>query len=74
MKSKVDQFDAHTLVPVPVDLKKLSDVIDNDVVTKTDCSTKLGEIGKKILDHDHDKYITTQEFNKFASENFDVRL
>ena len=28
----------------------------------------------KILDHDHGKYITTQEFNKLTSENFSVRL
>ena len=25
-------------------------------------------------DHDHDKYITTQEFNKLASENFTAIL
>ena len=25
-------------------------------------------------DHDHDKYITTQEFNKLASENVTARL
>ena len=28
----------------------------------------------KILDHDHSKYITTQEFNKLAAENFTARL
>ena len=25
-------------------------------------------------DHDHDKYITTQEFNKLTSENFTATL
>ena len=29
---------------------------------------------KKIIDHDHDKYITTPEFSKLAAENFAVRL
>ena len=32
---------------------------------KTDCNPKISEIKKKITtDHDHDKYITTQKFNK----------
>ena len=29
---------------------------------------------KKILGHNHDKYITTQEFNKLKSENFEAIL
>ena len=29
---------------------------------------------KKITDHNHDKYITTQEFNKLISDNFADRL
>ena len=28
----------------------------------------------KITDHDHDKYITTPEFNKLTLENFAARL
>ena len=28
----------------------------------------------KISDHDHDRYITTQQFNKLISENFSARL
>ena len=36
---------------------------------------KLCDIENKIAtDHDHDKYITTQEFNKLTSENFATRL
>ena len=35
----------------------------------------MSEIENKITtDHDHDKYITTQEFNKLASENFTAIL
>ena len=35
-----------------------------DLVKKSHCNTKLGEIKKKILGHDHrSKYITTKEFN-----------
>ena len=36
-------------------------------------NTKINEIEKKITD-DHDKYITTQKFNKLTSENFASRL
>ena len=33
-KTKVDKLDIDTLLPVPVDLSKLSDVVKNDVVKK----------------------------------------
>ena len=35
LKTEVDKLDIHKLVPVPVDLSKLSDVVRNDVVKKT---------------------------------------
>ena len=35
LKTEVDKLDIDKLVPVPVDLSKLSDVVKNDVVTKT---------------------------------------
>ena len=42
---------------------------------RTDYNTQINLIEKKITtDHDHDKYITTQEFNKLTSENFTARL
>ena len=34
LKTKVDKLDIDTLLPVPVDLSKLSDVVKNDVVKK----------------------------------------
>ena len=47
----------------------------SNLVKKTDYNTKISEIKNKITaDHDHDKYITTQEFNKLASEIFTARL
>ena len=36
--------------------------------------TKVNKIEKKFTDHNHDKYITTPEFNKLTAENFVVRL
>ena len=41
---------------------------------KTDYNAKVIKIEKKITDHDHNKYITTQEFNKLTSETFAARL
>ena len=41
---------------------------------KTDFNTNFNEIEKKITDHDHDEYITTQEFNKLIAEKFAARL
>ena len=46
----------------------------NNLVRKADFNTKIVEIEKKILDHNHDKYITTQEFNKLTTDNFPTRL
>ena len=34
LKTKVDKLDIDELVPVPVDLSKISDVVKNDVVKK----------------------------------------
>ena len=48
---------------------KISSV--NNLVT--DYNTKINEI-EKNTDHDHDKYITTLEFNKLTSENIASRL
>ena len=46
----------------------------SNLVKKTNYNTKNNEIEKKITDHNHDKYITTQEFNKLTAEIFDLRL
>ena len=35
LKTEVDKLDIDKLAPVPVDLSKLSDVVKNDVVKKT---------------------------------------
>ena len=50
MKSKVDQLDVDKLVPVPVDLSKLSDVVKNDVVKTDVYNAKIRSIKNKISD------------------------
>ena len=47
--------------------------IVRNLAKKTNYNTKISEIEKKITDHNHDKYITTPEFNKFIAEIFDLR-
>ena len=52
LKTKVDDLDVGKLKIVPVDLKKLSDVVDNEVVksTKLDTlKTKVKRLGRKFL-------------------------
>ena len=58
------------------------------MLKKTDYNTKLlklkrnvlviiiktTEIEKKLTDHNHDKYITTPEFNTLAADVFNARL
>ena len=46
----------------------------SSVVEKTEYDTKITEIEKKLTDHNHDKYITTPEFNNLASDVFNARL
>ena len=51
---------------------KIPDV--RSLVKKTDYNTKISDIEKKITDHDHEKYITTPEFNTMAASTFNAIL
>ena len=44
------------------------------LVKKTDYNTKISEIENKVNNHNHDKYITTPEFNNLAAGVFTARL
>ena len=44
------------------------------LVEKTDYNTKITEIEKKLTAHNHDKYITTPEFNKLTADVFNAKL
>ena len=48
LKTEVDKIDADKLKAVPVDLSKLSNVVNNDVVEKTDYNTKVTNIESQI--------------------------
>ena len=50
----------------------MSDV--SNLVTKTEYNTKISEIETKVSDRNHDKYITTPEFNILVARVFNARL
>ena len=97
LKIKQDKLDIGKLETNPVHLSKLSSVVINYVVKKTEFNElvknfnnidtadtndlvktwllhKNNEIEKKITDHSHEKYITTEQFNKLTADNFTARL
>ena len=51
---------------------KIPDV--SNLVKKTDCNTKVTEVENKLNNHNHDRYIDTQEFDKLAADVFNARL
>ena len=66
-----------TILATTTSLTAIESKVPNvsNLVKKTDYNTKISEIENDITtDHDDDKYITTQEFNKLTSENFTARL
>ena len=48
LKTEFDKIDVDKLKTVPVDLAKLSNVVNNDVVKKTDYNTKVTSIESQI--------------------------
>ena len=51
---------------------KIPDV--SNLVRKTDYNTKVTEIGNKLNNHNHYKYIDSPELNKLAADLFNARL
>ena len=77
IKNIEDKIPDITNLATAAALTAVEDKIPNvsNLVKKTEYNTKISDIENKITtDHDHDKYITTQEFNKLTSENFTARL
>ena len=46
----------------------------SNLVNKTNYNTKITEIENKLHNHNHDKYITTPEFNTLTADVFNARL
>ena len=73
--SNIVQIDVDTKTEYNELVKKVNAIQTTDasyLVRKIDYNTKINEIEKKITNHDHDKYISTEEFNKLTAGNFAV--
>ena len=46
LETEVDKLDIDKLVPVPIDLSKLSDVVKNDVVKKTEYDKLVAKVNE----------------------------
>ena len=64
LKTEVHKLDIHKLVPVPVDLRKLSDVVKNDVVKKTE----YDELAAKVNDIGTSGFVLKTKYDMVKSE------
>ena len=67
LKTEVDKLDIDKLVPVPVDLSKLSDVVKNDVVKKTGYDKLVAKVNS--IDTSGFVWKTKYDTHKPALEN-----
>ena len=69
LKTEVDKLDIDKLVPVPVDLSKLSDVVKNDVVKKTE----YNKLVTKVDNIDTTNFVKKTKYEKDGS-NFEDKI
>ena len=70
LKTEVDKIDADKLKTVPVDLVKLSNVVNNDVVKKTDYNTKVTSIENQIAGVTKNTLDNLGDITKLDTSNF----
>ena len=63
LKIEVDKLDIDKLVPIPVDLSKLSDVVNNDVVKKTE----YNKLVTKVDNIDTTNFVKKTKYEKDGS-------
>ena len=64
LKTEVNKLDIHKLVPIPVDLSKLSDVVKNDVVKKT----VYNKLVAKVDNIDTSDFVLKTKYNTDKTE------
>ena len=64
LKTEVDKLDIDKLVPVPVDLSKLSDVVKNDVVKKT----AYDKLVAKVNSIDTSAFVLKTKYDTYKTE------
>ena len=81
-KHQTDKTELEKKIPDVTDFIKKTKLTESEkkipgvssLVKKTNYDTKISELEKKLADHNHDKYITTPEFNTLDSDVFNARL
>ena len=64
LKTEVDKLDIDKLTPVPTDLAKLSNVVKNDVVKKTD----YDKLVNKVNGIDNTNFVSRTKYEKDGSD------
>ena len=64
LKTEVDKLDIDMLVLIPVDLSKLSDVVKNDVVKKTE----YNKLVTKVDNIDNTNFVKKTKYEKDGSD------
>ena len=64
LKTEVDKLDIDKLVPVPVDFSKLSDVVRNDAVKKTE----YNKLDTKVDNTDTTNFVKKNKYEKGGSD------
>ena len=64
LKTEVDKLDIDKLVSVPVDLSKLSNVVRNDVIKKTE----YDKLVTKVNDSDTSRFVLKIKYDRYESE------
>ena len=64
LKTEVDKLDIDKLIPIPVDLSKLSDVVKNDVVKKT----VYNKLVAKVDNIDTSDFVLKTKYNTDKTE------
>ena len=69
LKTEVDQLDIDKLVPVPTDLRKLSNVAKNDVVKKDVCDKLVTKVNTIPLNNiDTSRFVVKTKYDTDKSE------
>ena len=73
LKTEVDKIDTDKLKTAPTDLAKLTNAIENDVVKRTDYSTKITSIETEIAKNTVDNLADITKLKAIDTNNFVTR-
>ena len=74
LKNKIPEFSSLATKTTSTAVENKIPDVRSLVKKKTNYETKISDLEKKLTDHNHDKYITTPEFNTLAAGVINARL